>query len=209
MVNLFWNKTTDPMTAKQFKIFWTSNFADTIPIQHYFKHDYTDRWFRIHSLPESKRYADNEQEWSILLTRQNKIITDLFGDNTHLLLVTGVYNYNSLNNIHITEEEPIFNNYSFTFLDNIDLHKLSPDDYDKGQTFRPAFSETVWNSNKHDLLLKEIANDGARAFFVSLDSKVIVAPYDGGIDFILKDTATRNIYKQMYKEWLSEREDGF
>jgi hypothetical protein len=89
------------------------------------------------------------------------------------------------------------------------LHKLSLDEYDEGQTFRPAFSETVWNSSKHDLLLKEIANDGARAFFVSLDNKVIVAPYDGGIDFILKDTETRNIYKQNYKEWLSEREDGF
>ena len=49
------------MTSEQFNTFWALNFADTIPIQHYFKHDYSDRWFRIHSLPESKRYADNEE----------------------------------------------------------------------------------------------------------------------------------------------------
>ena len=203
------NCKTDSMTAEQFNTFWASNFADTIPIQHYFKHDYADRWFRIHSLPKSKRYAESEQEWKILLDRQNKIITELFGGNTNLLLVTGDYNFNSPGDVHITKEKPIFSFYSFTMSENIDLHKLSPDEYDEGQTFRPAFSETVWNANKHDPLLRIIANDGVRAFFISLDNKVIVAPYDGGIDFILKDTATRDIYKQKYKEWLSEREDGY
>ena len=203
------NCKTDLMTIKQFNIFWASNFADTIPIQHYFKHDYADKWFRIHSLPESKRYADNEQELNILLNRQNKIATDLLGDNTNLLLVTGDYNYNSPNDVHITKEESIFSSYSFTILENIDLHKLSPDEYERGQTYRPAFSEIVWNSDRHNFLLKEIANDRVKAFFVSFDNKAIVAPYDGGIDIILKDTATRDIYKQKYKDWLSEREDGF
>jgi len=209
MVNVFQGKTTDSMTAEQFNTFWASNFADTILIQHYFKHDYADRWFRIHSLPESKRYADNDQEWNVLLNRQNEVITDLFGDNANLLLVTGDYNYNSPDDIHITKEEPIFNSYSFIILDSINLHKLSPDEYEEGQTFRPAFSKAIWNPNRHDALLKAIANDRVRAFFISVDNKVIVAPYDGGIDFILNDTATRDIYKQKYKEWLSEREDGF
>jgi hypothetical protein len=197
------------MTAEQFNIFWASNFANTIPIQHYFKYDYAEKWFRIHSLPESKRYAENDQEWDVLLNRQNKIITDLFGENANLLLVTGDYNYNSPNDINITNEEPIFKTYSFIILDSINLHKLSQDEYDEGQTFRAAFSKAIWNTDRHDALLKAIANDEVRAFFISLDNKVIVAPYDGGIDFILNDTATRNTYKQKYKEWLSQREDGF
>ncbi|MDJ1503014.1 DUF3885 domain-containing protein [Xanthocytophaga agilis] len=67
------------MTKEQFTIFWSSTFPDTLPISHYFKYDYSDRWFRIHSLPESKRYADNEEEWNILLHRQNTIISDLLG----------------------------------------------------------------------------------------------------------------------------------
>ena len=66
------------MTSEQFNTYWALNFADSIPIPHYFRQDYSDRWFRIHSLPGSKRYADNEEEWNILLDRQNKIITDLF-----------------------------------------------------------------------------------------------------------------------------------
>ena len=51
------------MTSEQFNTYWALNFADSIPIPHYFRHDYSDRWFRIHSLPGSKRYADNEEEW--------------------------------------------------------------------------------------------------------------------------------------------------
>ena len=197
------------MTAEQFNTFWALNFAETIPIQHYFKQEYTDRWFRIHSLPESKRYADNEQEWNILLDRQNRIITDLFGDNTKLLLVTGDYNYNPPHDSHITKVENAFKKYSFTGLDEIDLHKLSPNEYDESQTYRPAFSEIIWNTKGHDPLLIEIANGVVRAFFVSFDGKIIIAPYDGGIDFILKDTKTRDIYKQKYRKWLSERDDGY
>ncbi len=197
------------MTVEQFYEFWTSNYGETIPISHYFKYDYAHRWFRIHNLPESKRYADNVKEWEILLFRQNTIITDLFGENTNVLLVTGEYNDDSPNVTQITEVEPCFKDYSFAILERINLYELSPDVYYEGQTYRPAFSETIWNSNRHDALLKEIANDNTRAFFVSPEKKIIVAPYDGGIDFIVEDMPTRNTYKQKYKEWLSEREDGF
>jgi len=38
--------------------------------------------------------------------------------------------------------------------------------------------------------------------------KIIAAPYDGGVDFILKNNQTRDNFKEKYKEWLSEREDG-
>jgi len=41
-----------------------------------------------------------------------------------------------------------------------------------------------------------------------VDKKIIIAPYDGGVDLILKDIETRNIYKQKYSDWLSQREDG-
>jgi hypothetical protein len=196
------------MTSEQFNIFWNSNFDGIVPIPHYFKHVYEHRWFRIHSLPASKRYADNEHEWNILLNRQNNIITDLFGNNANLLLITGEYNYNPPNNIYISKREAIFNKYSFTFLNHINLHKLSPDKYDEGQTFKPAFSKIIWNLNNHDALLKAMANGEINAFFISPVNKFIVAPYEGGIDFILNNTATRDSYKQKYKQWLSERTDG-
>jgi hypothetical protein len=195
------------VTKEQFDTFWTSRYPNTIPISFRFKVDYPDRWFRIHSLPQSKRYADTESEWITLLTRQNQIITDLLGEDSIIIMVTGEFNWGEQTPF-ITDEEKVFKSYSFTRLDNINLHKLIPNDYDKGQIFRPAFAETTWKQNKLDKILREIAVDNVRVFFASIDKDIIIAPYDGGIDFILKDAQTRDIYKLKYKDWLSERIDG-
>ena len=196
------------MTKEDFQELWTLNYPNTVPISYLFKHDYSDRWFRIHSLPESKRYADNDTEWEILLSRQNEIITDLFGLDTPILLVTGEYNWGDQRTIHITEEEEIFKPFAFIRLDNIDLFKIDSEQYDEPDIYRPAFTRTVWKPNYHDNILREIATDKIRAFFVSFDKKVIVAPYDGGVDFVLKDSLTKENYKNKYRQWLSEREDG-
>jgi len=196
------------MTKEEFNKFWILNYPDTVPISHFFKHDYSDNWFRIHSLPESKRYAEDETEWKILLSRQNEIITDLFGRNTPILLVTGDYNWGDNRAVHITDEEEVYRAYKFTRLENIDLHKIDGEQYDEADVYRPAFAETVWKPNTHDNVLREIANDSTRAFFVSFEINVIIAPYDGGVDFVLKDSQTKEFYKNKYRQWLSEREDG-
>lgn len=196
------------MTKEDFQKLWTLNYPDTVPISYLFKHDFTDRWFRIHSLPESKRYAENDAEWEILLSRQNEIITDLFGVDTPILLVTGEYNWGDQREIHITDKEEIFKSFKFIRLDNIDLYKIDSEQYDEPDIYRPAFATTIWNLNYHDNLLREIAKENIRAFFVSFNKNVIVAPYDGGVDFVLKDGLTKENYKNKYRQWLSVREDG-
>ncbi len=196
------------MTKENFNNYWTSTYPKTIPLPHLFKYDYAEQWFRIHSLPQSKRWAESLDEWTILLKRQNQIITELFDENAKVLLITGEYNWGERTN-YITDEETVFKSYEFLRLDSIDLFKLNADEYDQGEIYRPAFAETTWVSHQHDTLLKEIATDKIRAFFVSIDKKVIVAPYDGGIDFVLKDSNTKDFYKEKYREWLSEREDGY
>jgi hypothetical protein len=70
-------------------------------------------------LPESKRYPEDENEWQVLLSRQNEIITDLFGLETTILILTGEYNWGDDRQIHITDEEDIFKQFSFVRLDNI------------------------------------------------------------------------------------------
>ncbi len=196
------------MTKEEFQTLWTLNYPDTVPISYLLKHDYSDRWFRIHSLPESKRYAEDEDEWETLISRQNEIISDFFGQETPILIVTGEYNWGDNRQIHVTEDEEIFKPFSFLRLDNIALNKIDAEQYDEPDIYRPAFARTIWKPNYHDKLLREIANDNTRAFFISFDKNVIVAPYDGGVDFVLKDSLTKEYYKNKYKQWLSEREDG-
>lgn len=197
------------MTHQQFKDLWASIFPDAPPIAYFFKHDYEDRWFRIHSLPESKRYAEEEKEWDILLQRQNTLITDLLGDNTMVWLVTGEYSFDENNGTPQITEDPWYAgyDYAFTQFDTIDLAQLDPDQY-KGTKYKPAFAATTWQRNGHDKLLKSIANDEMRAFFVLFDKQLLIAPYDGGMDIVLKDSAARDHYKNKYREWLSGRDDG-
>ncbi len=196
------------MTKQEFQKYWTLNYLDNIPLPHLLRQEYSERWFRIHSLPESKRYAENDKEFEIILNRQNEIMTDLFGLDTNILLVTGEYNWGDNRAIHITDEQEIFKTYSFTRLDNIDLYKFNSEEYDEVDIYRPVFTETTWDLNKHNNILLEIAEDKTRAFFMSFEKNIIVAPYDGGVDFILKDNLTKEFYKNKYTHWLSEREDG-
>ena len=196
------------MTKEKFQNLWNIKYPKTLPISHLFKNDYSDRWFRIRSLPESKRYAENETEWNLLLSRQNEIITDLLGLDTPILLLTGEYNWGDSSVIHLTDEEEVYKLFKFTRLDNIELYKIDSEQYDEVEIYTPAFAETVWKPNYHDNILREIASDNIRAFFVSFDKNIIIAPYDGGVDIVLKDSLTKENYKNKYKPWLSQRDDG-
>ena len=126
------------MTKNEFHKLWALTYPKTVQISHLFKHDYSDRWFRIHSLPQSKRYADNENEWAILLSRQNTIITDLFGLDTNIFLVTGEYDFDNGEKNHIETQQEILKEYSFTQLDTIDLYNLNASGYIKGTNLQTS-----------------------------------------------------------------------
>ena len=157
------------MTKKDFKQFWAANYPNAQPIPYEFKREMTHRWFRIHSLPLSKRYAETSDEYDIILERQNELITNLFGENQPFLLVNVTWN-----------KEKVVN---------------TP-------------SEKTWKSQDFDAILKEMADDEVRYFFVGQIQNCLIAPYDGGVDIILKDTETRDFYKEKYKDWLSGTENG-
>jgi hypothetical protein len=197
-----------PMTKEDFIKLWTNRYSDSVPISYTFRHSYPDRWFRIHSLPESKRYPDNEDEWIILLQRQNTIMTDILGNDSKILIITGDYHFEGHTELHPVDDVDSIKEFSFNKLDNVDLHKLWPDEYNDGQVFRPIFCDSTWAPHKFDNVLRDIAQDSVRAFFVSVDSDTLIIPYDGGVDLILKDSATRDKYKTKYTDWLSKRDDG-
>lgn len=196
------------MTKEEFQQLWTSNYPGKLPVSHLFKDDFPGRWFRIHSLPDSKRFPGNEDEWEVLLSRQNEIITDLLGIGTSIFLVTGEYNRGDHRSVQIKDNLDVFKPYRFISLDNVELYEINPDEYEEHVIYRPAFSELVWKPYSHNNILREIASDNIRAFFVSFDKNVIFAPYDGGVDFVLKDIETVEKYKNKYYKWLSKRQDG-
>lgn len=195
--------------SNSFQSQWDQFYPNNLPISHLLKHYFPQSWLRIHSLPESKRYADTSAEYELLLDRHNEIITDCFGDDASIFIVSGHYFTFSRN---IKAYDPAFIlPYKFNLEQAINLKQLNPEDYDDDEEdsfFRPYSIETTWQSNQHNDLLKKIADDEVRAFMISFEQNIIVAPYDGGIDFIIFNDAQRHALRDKYQDWLSPREDG-
>jgi hypothetical protein len=197
------------MTKQEFQDFWAKNFTGIPPINHLFKHLLNEHWLRIHSLPEAKRYANTPEEWSDLMHRQNTLFADLMPVDDPICIVSGIYsNEEKVFDKTVFDELPYFKTMKFEGLDSLDMFELSQDWYDEGVKFTPCFAEEVYTPGVFDDILKSIANDEWRLFFLDPKSLTIIAPYDGGVDLIFKDVITRQAYRKKYAAWLSEREDG-
>lgn len=197
------------MTPFVFQKYWLHNFQNLPPLGYILREVYADAWFRIHNLPNAKRYAENEDEMQAILHRQNSIIEHLLGEDARIYLVSGTYI-----DVSIPNSEPFVwdvlkaQQYTFQAFDPFDLHAISHRYHDENIFFKPVYAKTAWRRNKHNTLLKAIANDEMRALFVVPVGKIIIAPYDGGVDFIIPNDRQRLALKANYQDWCSQREDG-
>jgi len=192
------------MTESEFIDYWNKEYPESLPINHELKWIYPDRWFRIHSLPESKRYAESEDEYKIILNRQNQLINDLIGEESEVAISFGLYRWDLTNDNY--KELTDFGEFQKVL--RIDLKKERPEEYEDEMYFDIYVKTEKWENGKRDEILKAIADDEIRAMFVSPSKKCIISPYDGGVDVIVDSTENRDKLKDKYKDWLSDREDG-
>eukprot|EP01029_Cantina_marsupialis_P025320 TRINITY_DN6691_c0_g3_i2.p1 TRINITY_DN6691_c0_g3~~TRINITY_DN6691_c0_g3_i2.p1 ORF type:complete len:194 (-),score=6.83 TRINITY_DN6691_c0_g3_i2:304-885(-) len=192
------------MTEIEFIDYWSKEYPESFPIGHELKWVYEDRWFRIHSLPNSKRYADTEDEYKIILDRQNNLIEDLIGTGVEIAISFGLYTDDITNNNY----KELTDYGEFRKVLTIHLHKERPEEYEDETYFDIYTKIESWKKNDHNEILRAIADDEIRAMIVCPSKQCIIAPYDGGIDIIVNSTEVRNKLKLKYKDWLSEREDG-
>lgn len=197
------------MNKAQFQDYWAKNFSKTPPINHLFKQNLKERWLRIYSLPDAKRYANTPEEWAILLERQNTLFVDLMPCDAKICIVSGIFsNENTVFEKEVFGTLPYHKTLNFKALDALDMHAVSGDWYDEGMKFTPCFAEEIYAPHKFDSILKSIANDEWRLFFLDPKTHTIIAPYDGGVDIILGEKYPLSIFTKKYENWLSKREDG-
>jgi hypothetical protein len=184
------------MKVDEFNKYWEDNYLNWKPISYELRHSEVDRWFRIHSLPESKRYAESEEEYLELLRRQNALFLKLIGNNTEVVLCQFRYRYDDT----VMSYNKIPDLVGFSLVDSF----VSNED-----TMTDIFiCITQWIEGKYDKLLREIADGESSVMFICPFNNCILAPYDGGMDIIADSTDERNKLKAKYSQWLSAREDG-
>jgi hypothetical protein len=173
---------------EQFFAHWHAHYSETPPVGYLFKQRLAKRWVRFHSLPNSKQYADTEAERDEILRRQNTIINDLIGTHIDIRVVI----------VWINDDNPLFKMRSPDCIGKVSLGEGEPE-------FELFTYVTTWDP-PDNVLLTMIADEQVEAFLIGPDC--LIAPYDGGIDLILKDPHTSFAVKRKYDAWLPKRVDG-
>lgn len=196
------------MTPVKFREDWNHSFPGIIPVTFLFRSELPSRWFRVHSLPDSKRYAEDALEWQILLTRHNDILDDLFERGEDLYLIAASYEHDECEELHPFSEVQSLKSLNMVPSEVIDLNRIDPVCWDIGSRLVPMATVISWEKEKFNEIIKDIANDNSRVFFFSPAKNRIVAPYDGGIDIILENEKIKDFYQSKYNRWAPINEDG-
>jgi len=196
------------MNPVKFREDWNHSFPGITPVNFLFRRDLSSRWFRIHSLPNSKRHAEDVLEWEILLTRHNDILDDLFEWGEDLYLVAASYEQDECEELHPFNAVQSLKSFNMIPLEAVNLHHVDPQRWDIGSRLVPMVTVINWEREKFNEIIKDVANDNSRVFFFSRSKNRIVAPYDGGIDIILEDGKVKDFYRLKYYRWVPMNEAG-
>jgi hypothetical protein len=194
-----------------FDDYWNSNFPGCPPVSYDFKWRLQDRWFRFHSLPDSKRYADNKAEIEELLMRQNTVLLDVIGKDAECVLVAGDWS-ESADEVMNYSECPILARFMKYSLPSISKQDFDPEPEDDDFTpvyLRLAYGHHTLQEDSLNEVLLCVADEQISNFFVvDFNKSRIFAPYDGGVDIVLRNNLERDEFRDKYSKWLSKRPDG-
>jgi len=187
-----------------FKMFWRRNFLEAAPAGFSLRVVFYHRWVRFHSLPESKRYADNDMEYEIILRRASTLASRVLGRGSDCWMVASYpnsegeivrYDYEIRTRFGLKE--------SFFWTDPLE----EPEDQFKWIAYSSA---CVWRERDFDAAIKRVADDIEPAvLWISKGSKAVFAPYDGGFDIILPTLEDVDVLSNEFSDWLSPHHDGF
>jgi hypothetical protein len=184
---------------------WRRTYGETPLVGHVLRDRFPRRWLRIHNLPDSKRYAETEDEHQEILRRQNTLLSDLIGDDRPFELVFGYYGGED----RVPEDVlAALRGLGPVFLAMDPAGE--PDGASEGVAGFPLLkAQLAWQPRALDVVLRAVADDVlATPLLVSVERCRIVAPYDGGVDVIVESEELRDQLEGRYRSWLSKHPAG-
>ncbi|WP_405087873.1 hypothetical protein [Microbispora sp. NBC_01389] len=196
------NGVLDPLALSQL---WDRQWPECPPFAYWLRGHYPDRWVRFHSLPESKRYPDNEAEYAIVLGRHYTVLSDL-DPGPDLLVITAEWTDTPATTPQQwprrSEVAPAAQHWQ-TLIEE-------PDEDPDFRSYTQLYTETrPWQPGIIDTLLRAVADDEIRGVILGpSDLRWLYHPYDGGADVILPTRAERDALKERHRAWLSDHPAG-
>ncbi len=189
-----------------FQAVWNGYYPGCRPVGYKMRSDGAKHWLRFHSLPGSKRYADNDQERGILLARQNQLAGEVLGIDAACWLVQTCWGQPDLADVH----DPFRACREFNLALAWRFVEIDDEEEDDAQyVWNVHGGPTYWRAGAFDELLLAIANETAAPtlWFSPLTGSVF-APYDGGVDLFLPSLSLVDRLVAVHPDWLSPHPQG-
>lgn len=177
-------------------------FGETPPVSFLLREAIPERWLRIHSLPESKRYPESPAEHREILRRHNRVAVDLLGPGSDCAVLAL-----SACSSPLAKELSDWANH---FIDCGQLSESLWDEED-GLFAGPMClnaARLTWFVGVADDLIRAAALDRIHMLVLNLGSGRAYAPYDGGADLFFSDGSERNAARETYTDWLPAHPSG-
>lgn len=169
-------------------------FREIYPVSFIMRKAIAGSWFRIHSLPASKRYPADETEWEILFERHRAL--------TDEVLVEG-----GPCRVHYT----LFDDSGFSedLAPSLDWGDIRARSYCDDETLYTQTAETAWSFDAFKPWIRRRSDDDLGWIsFHSLDTDAIYSPYDGGADIFSLDPTFITKIRSRFSAWKSPHPSG-
>lgn len=191
---------TDGQLA-ELTVLWARRHGDRLPLGHALGRGADETWVRFHSLPGSKRYADDEDEYAEIMRRHFTVLGEL-GSGAPVWVVTTQCSEGPAPGAN----EP----------GRVGVHADSrywrtvreADEPDEAYwhlyvSLEPAIPERL------GMLLRAVADDVQAGVFIADRSlEWLYHPYDGGADVYARDRVQRDQLRAEHAGWLSRHRHG-
>jgi hypothetical protein len=185
---------------------WDSRFPNCQPVAHWLRVAFPELWVRFHSLPESKRYPEDESEYATVLHRHNCILEELTGSERSVVLLATEYS-ESPNPAQLQTELQILVPHALPWR-SVAMHE-SDDDFASPSFWHVFTSVWEWHPGAFDPIVRLVIDDCvANLMILNADCRWLLHPYDGGMDVIAESSAARDRLKSSHPGWLSANPSG-
>lgn len=177
---------------------WRSAFGSALPAGFLCREALPEYWLRIHSLPQSKRYPESDQEYAEMLGRQNAAAEFVLGSGSEcIVFITRFGDAQTLSSEDIQLHG------------HIPEHVLSYASEDGADEYQFFALRVIWQHDKFNELIVSCANDQTGPIlFANTTTRRIYAPYDGGADLFFPTTDNVAEARVRFADWLSLHPEG-
>jgi hypothetical protein len=169
-------------------------YSQAFPLSHLLRAMAPHAWMRIHSLPESKRYASNDLEREVVFERYRRFGSALLGEGSPCSVIQA----------RLNQATP-----DSDWLPKLDWKPLYQNVETEDEVWSSWIAPTSWKPDEFRSLLMAIADDKVRAFaFLSATTDAVFIPYDGGADGFSLDQLALQQLSSNFRSWSSKHPAG-